>query len=57
MKADLVLFDAATILDQSTFEQPRLRARGIHAVFVNGQPVWRGDRPGARPGSVLVPRR
>ena len=57
MKADLVAFDAATILDQSTFEQPRLRARGIHAVFVNGQPAWSGDRPAARPGSVLVPRR
>ena len=29
MKADLVLFDPATIIDRSTFEQPRLRARGI----------------------------
>jgi N-acyl-D-amino-acid deacylase len=54
MKADLVLFDATTIVDRSTFEQPRLRARGIHRVFVNGQPVWMGDAPeGARPGVVL----
>ena len=58
MKADLVLFDPATVLDMATFEQPRLRARGIHSVFVNGQPVWTGDRPdGNRPGAVLVPRR
>ena len=38
MKADLMLFDPATIIDRSTFEQPRLRARGIHRVFVNGRP-------------------
>jgi len=54
MKADLVLFDPDTILDMSTFERPRLRARGIHAVFVNGSPVWTGDRPdGNRPGVIL----
>jgi N-acyl-D-amino-acid deacylase len=54
MKADLVLFDPATIVDRSTFEQPRLRARGIYRVFVNGQPVWTGDSPdGNRPGRVL----
>jgi N-acyl-D-aspartate/D-glutamate deacylase/CubicO group peptidase (beta-lactamase class C family) len=54
-KADLVVFDPATILDLSTFEQPRLRARGIHSVFVNGQPVWTGGRPdGNRPGTVIV---
>lgn len=55
MKADLVLFDPATVLDQATFENPKLLARGIHTVFVNGSPVWRGDRPaGARPGRVLL---
>jgi N-acyl-D-aspartate/D-glutamate deacylase len=54
MKADLVLFDPQTIIDRSTFEQPRLRARGIHRVFVNGEPVWTGDSPeGNRPGRVL----
>jgi N-acyl-D-amino-acid deacylase len=56
MKADLVIFDPATVLDLSTFERPRLRARGIHSVFVNGKPVWTGDRPdGNRPGRVLQP--
>jgi N-acyl-D-amino-acid deacylase len=56
MKADLVAFDPSTVLDMSTFEQPRRRARGIHTVFVNGQPVWTGNRPdGNRPGTVIVP--
>jgi N-acyl-D-amino-acid deacylase len=54
MKADLVIFDPETIIDRSTFEQPRLRARGVHRVFVNGQPVWTGDAPEPnRPGRVL----
>jgi N-acyl-D-amino-acid deacylase len=57
MKADLMLFDPATIIDRSTFEQPRLRPRGIHRVFVNGKPVWTGDSPeNERPGVVLAPR-
>jgi N-acyl-D-aspartate/D-glutamate deacylase len=55
MKADLVLFDPSTIIDRSTFEQPRLRPRGIYRVFVNGEPVWTGDSPeDVRSGRVLV---
>jgi N-acyl-D-amino-acid deacylase len=55
MKADLMLFDPTTIIDRSTFEQPRRRALGIHRVFVNGRPVWMGDSPeGNRPGVVLT---
>lgn len=54
MKADLVLFDPATVLDLSTFEQPRQLSQGIHTVFVNGTPVWGIDRPaGPQPGRVL----
>jgi N-acyl-D-amino-acid deacylase len=54
-KADLMLFDPATIVDRSTFEQPRLRPRGIYRVFVNGRPVWTGDSPeNERPGVVLA---
>lgn len=54
-KADLVLFDPATVIDRSTFEHPRLRAAGIVAVFVNGEPVWQGDSPtDARPGRVIT---
>ena len=57
MKADLMLFDPATIIDRSTFEQPRLRPRGMYRVFVNGRPVWTGDSPeNERPGVVLTPR-
>jgi len=57
MKADLVLFDPATVVDQSTFENPRQLARGIHTVWVNGVVVWSGDRAtGNRPGQVLIPR-
>jgi N-acyl-D-amino-acid deacylase len=55
MKADLMLFDPATIIDRSTFEQPRLRASGMHRVFVNGRSVWTGDSPdGERPGTVIT---
>ena len=58
MKADLMIFDPATVLDRSTFEQPRLRARGINRVFVNGRLVWSGDSPADdRPGVVLTPPR
>lgn len=55
MKADLVLFDPSTIIDRSTFEQPRLRPRGLYRVFVNGEPVWTGDSPeDVRSGRVLT---
>jgi len=55
MKADLVLFDPTSILDMSTFERPRLRSRGIHAVFVNGVPVFGAERPESPlPGRVLI---
>jgi N-acyl-D-amino-acid deacylase len=53
-KADLVLFDPATVIDRSTFEQPQLIASGIARVFVNGSEVWAGEKvTGNRPGSVL----
>jgi N-acyl-D-aspartate/D-glutamate deacylase/CubicO group peptidase (beta-lactamase class C family) len=55
MKADLVVFDPATILDRATFEQPRLGARGIHRVFVNGEVAWAGEAPADnRRGEVLT---
>lgn len=54
MKADLVLFDPATVIDRSTFEEPALLPRGIHTVFVNGAPVWLRERPTEeRPGRIL----
>ncbi|MGE0812268.1 MAG: amidohydrolase family protein [Vicinamibacterales bacterium] len=56
MKADLVLFDPATVADTSTFEQPRSLSTGITKVWVNGGLVWNGTAAGgARPGRVLAP--
>jgi N-acyl-D-amino-acid deacylase len=56
LKADLVLFDPATVVDRSTFESPKLLAHGIHSVFVNGSPAWRNHQPaGNRAGQVLIP--
>lgn len=52
--ADLVLFDADTVADRATFEQPCQTARGIVEVLVNGASVWRdGASTGARPGQLL----
>lgn len=57
MKADLVLFDPATVIDRSTFEEPRKLSEGIVWVAVNGQPVWESAQTtGARPGRVLPGR-
>ena len=51
MKADLVLFDAARVIDRSTFQDPLRLSEGIERVFVNGVEVWRdGAVTGAKPG-------
>lgn len=55
MKADLVLFDPKTVIDRSTFEQPRALATGISKVWVNGGLVWTGTAAGSEhPGRVLT---
>ncbi|OAA64109.1 D-aminoacylase [Akanthomyces lecanii RCEF 1005] len=52
--ADLVLFDAETIQDMATFEQPKLTSKGIEFVLVNGVvAVDAGKLTGARGGHVL----
>ena len=54
LKADLVLFDPATITDRATFDDPLRPAEGILHVLVNGVPVIRdGEHTGARPGRAL----
>ena len=54
MKADLVLFDANTVVDRSTYEQPRLPANGFEMVWVNGVATLRhGNRTEATPGVGL----
>jgi len=53
-KADLVLFDPATVIDNATFEKPMLISEGVKRVFVNGAEVWRdGATTGNRPGKAL----
>jgi N-acyl-D-amino-acid deacylase len=54
MKADLVVFDPATVRDTATFESPHQYAEGVVAVFVNGVAVFENGRmTGARPGRIL----
>jgi N-acyl-D-amino-acid deacylase len=52
--ADLVVFDAATVRDGATYEEPKRPAEGIDAVVVNGAVTWQqGRHTGARAGRVL----
>ena len=52
--ADLVLFDAATVADRATFEEPRLPAAGIVHVLVGGEFAVRdGVRTDVAAGRVL----
>ena len=54
MKADLAVFDPATVRDAATFERPHQYAEGFSVVVVNGQIVFEnGYMTAARPGRVL----
>jgi N-acyl-D-amino-acid deacylase len=54
LKADLVVFDPATVRDTATFEKPHGYAEGVTHVVVNGQIVFEnGAMTTARPGRVL----
>ncbi|HXI11912.1 MAG TPA: D-aminoacylase [Thermoanaerobaculia bacterium] len=54
MKADVIVFDPARLLDVSKYEDPHHFSVGISDVIVNGVPVLRSDRmTGALPGKVL----
>jgi N-acyl-D-aspartate/D-glutamate deacylase len=53
-KADLVVFDAGTVKDGATFENPHRYPTGIQHVLVNGELVVDGgSHTGRRPGRVL----
>ena len=53
-KADLVVFDAATVADRAEFSEPHRFSTGIQHVLVNGQSVISdGRHTGARPGKAL----
>ncbi len=52
--ADMTLFDAQTVIDTATFEDPIQPARGIATVIVNGRVAWTAGRPtDERGGRVL----
>jgi N-acyl-D-aspartate/D-glutamate deacylase len=54
MAADLTVFDAATVADRATFEQPHQPSVGFAYVFVNGEKVLdHGKLTAARPGRGL----
>jgi dihydroorotase/N-acyl-D-amino-acid deacylase len=54
MKADITIFDPATIRDLSTFDDPRHYAAGVTHVFVNGRRVLAdGAMTAERPGRPL----
>jgi dihydroorotase/N-acyl-D-amino-acid deacylase len=54
MKADIVIFDPATVRDTATFEKPHAYAEGFSHVLVNGEIVFEnGAMTPARPGRVL----
>ncbi len=54
--ADLVLFDPATVIDNSTIEHPEAPPTGIASVMTSGEWVIDGGKPtGKHPGHVLRP--
>ena len=54
MTADVTVFNAATIIDDATYEKPHQYASGVEYVFVNGKIVLeKGRHSGARPGAIL----
>ena len=53
--ADITVFDPATIIDRSTWEQPHQYSEGVAYVMVNGRLVLdQGKHTGARPGRALL---
>jgi N-acyl-D-amino-acid deacylase len=52
--ADITIFDAGIVDEAATFARPIQPARGIEAVIVNGEAIWReGKATGARPGRII----
>jgi dihydroorotase/N-acyl-D-amino-acid deacylase len=52
--ADITIFDASTVTDKATFEDPHQYAEGIYSVLVNGViVVENGSHNGSKPGRVL----
>ena len=54
MKADVAVFNPATVIDRATFEKPHQYAEGISAVIVNGKiALLNGKMTGDRSGVAL----
>jgi N-acyl-D-amino-acid deacylase len=54
MFADIVVFDARTIKDEATYNDPLRYSVGVKYVLVNGRPViWEGEITKERPGRAL----
>ena len=54
MKADVVIFDPAKVVDKADFPNPHQYAEGFSYVIVNGKPVIAGGKlTSERPGRVL----
>ena len=52
--ADVTVFDAETVIDRATFDDPTQPAAGIETVIVNGTIAWQnGTATGARTGRAL----
>ncbi len=52
--ADITIFDADTVIDKATFDEPALPSEGIHCVIVNGVIAWQQGEHRARPGQLLA---
>jgi N-acyl-D-amino-acid deacylase len=53
--ADITIFDAATVQDTATYDEPCVPSAGIEAVIVNGALTWwQGAHQGARAGQVVT---
>jgi N-acyl-D-amino-acid deacylase len=57
-RADLVIFDPATIRDIATYDAPQQLAVGVHTILVNGViTIDSGQPTNATPGRALRPER